>query len=155
MSLGNRIGDDLKKAMKGRDKVKTAVLRMLRSRIQEAEVERRGKEGRDYALTEDELTGVVSAYAKQRRESIRSYRDAGREDLAAKEEAELAILGDYLPKQLAPEEIRSIVQEAIRECAASSAGDLGKVMSLVMPRVRGVAGGKAVNQIARELLAGK
>ncbi len=154
MSLGEKIADDLKKAMKAGDRARTGVLRMLRSRIQEAEVERRGKEGRDAVLTEEELTGIVSTYAKQRRDSIVSYREGGREDLVTKEEAELAIVGDYLPKQLGPEEIRGIVREAIQECQASSPRDLGKVMSLVMPRVRGSADGKAVNQIARELLSG-
>jgi len=152
MGLKERIADDLKTAMKGGDKLRTGVIRMVRSRLQEAEVARRGKEGRDYVLTDEETTAVVSAYGKQRRDSIDSYRDGGREDLAVKEEAELAILQDYLPEPIGPEQLKKIIQEAIGECGATSPRDLGKVMQLVMPRVKGAADGKTVNQIARELL---
>ena len=127
---------------------------MVRSRVQEAEIARRAVEGRDYALTEEEITTAISAYAKQRRDSIQSYQECGREDLAKKEAAELAILQGYLPEQLDPEAIRKLVREAIQEARASSPRDMGKVMQLVMPRVRGAADGKAVNQIVKELLSG-
>jgi uncharacterized protein YqeY len=155
MSIQERITEQLKAAMKEGDKVRLGVLRMVRSRLQEKEVERRAKEGRDYKLTEEEMVQVVASYAKQRRDSIDSYRQGGREDLAEREEAELALLQEYLPKQLSPEEIRSIVQEAIAECNASSPRDMGAVMQRVMPRVKGAADGKAVNQIVRELLSPK
>jgi uncharacterized protein YqeY len=155
MPIQERITDQLKAAMKAGDKVHLGVLRMVRSRIQEKEVERRAKEGRDYKLTEEEVVQVIAAYAKQRRDSISSYREGGREDLAAREEAELALLQEYLPRQLSPEEISDIVQEAIAECNASSPKEMGAVMQKVMPRVKGAADGKVVNRIVRELLAPK
>ena len=154
MPVAERIVEQIKAAMKGGDKVRLGVLRMVKSRLQEAEVAGRAKKGRDYTLTDDEAVQVVAAYAKQRRDSIDSYRDGGREDLATKEEAELAILQEYLPKQLSPGDVRGIVQEAIGESKASSMKDIGAVMQLVMPRVKGAADGKLVNQIARELLTG-
>ena len=153
MKLDERIAADLKKAMKARERLRTATLRMVRSRIQEAVVNRRGEKGRDYVLSDDEVVQVVSTYAKQRRDSIDSYRSGGREDLAAKEEAELALLQEYLPKPLSPDDIRGIARTAIEETGASSAGDLGKVMQRVMSQVKGAADGKIVNQIVRELLS--
>jgi len=154
MSLRERIADDLKVAMKAGQKERTAVLRMLRARIQEAEVQRRGQEGRDYVLTEDEVSGAIASYAKQRRDSIASYRDCGRDDLAAREEAELRVIQEYQPAQLAEAEIRAVVAEAIAESGARTSKDLGKVMKLAMPKLQGAADGKEVNRIARELLAG-
>ena len=154
MNLGERIAADLKSAMKDGRKERTAVLRMVRARIQEAEVRRRGEKGRDYALTDDEVTAAIAAYAKQRRDSIQSYRECGREDLAAREEAELAILEEYLPARLDAAAIRQVVAAAIAESGASSPKDLGRVMKLAMPKLQGAADGKEVNRIARELLAG-
>lgn len=154
MSLDQRIRDDLTRAMKAADKMRTATLRMVRSKIQEAEVKRRGEKGRDYVLKDDEVVEVLAAYAKQRRDSIESYRQGGREDLVAKEEAELALLQEYLPKQLSEDDVRQILRDAIAETGALTAADLGKVMAKVMPKVKGVADGKLVNRIARELLIG-
>ena len=154
MSLAERIVEDLKKAMKAKDRLRTGTLRMVRSRIQEAEVKRRGEKGRDYVLTDDEVTQVLSSYGKQRRDSIRSYREAGREDLAEKEASELAFLEEYLPRQLSEDEVREVVRKAIEETGASSASDMGKVMQRVMPSVKGAADGQVVNQIVRDLLAG-
>jgi len=152
MSIKSRIAEDTKTAMKAGEKDRVATLRMLRSRMQEAEVRGRGTEGRDFELDEDAELQVVSSYAKQRRESIESYRNAGREDLASKEAAELAIVQEYLPKQLGADEIREIVKQAIGEVGATAPEDMGAVMKVVMPRLKGVADGKAVNQIVRELL---
>lgn len=153
MSLEARIAEEMKQAMKRGDRERTAVLRMVRSRIQEAAVKARAERGRDAALSEDEVVGVIASYAKQRRDSIDSYRQGGREDLAEKEEAELAMLQDYLPAQLSEDELRQIVAETIREAGASSAADMGKVMGKVMPRVQGKADGKLVNRLVREMLA--
>ena len=138
--------------MKARDTVRLGVVRMLKARMQEAEVEKRAEKGAGYALEDAEALAVISAYAKQRRDSIEAYRQGGREDLAAKEEAELAIIQQYLPAQLSEADVRRLVSEAIAESAASSAKDMGAVMKLVMPKVKGVADGKLVNQIVRELL---
>jgi hypothetical protein len=153
MSLEGRIAEDMKQAMKQGDRERTAVLRMVRSRIQEATVKARGERGRDAALSEEEVVQVIASYAKQRRDSIEGYRQGGREDLAKKEEAELGVLQDYLPEQLTEAELREIVADAVREAGASSAADMGKVMGKVMPRVKGKADGKLVNRLVREMLA--
>jgi uncharacterized protein YqeY len=155
MSINEQLGEQLKAAMKSGDKVRLGVLRMVRSRVQEAEVAARAKKGRDYTLSDEETTEVIAAYAKQRRDSIDSYRDGGREEMAKQEEAELAMLQEYLPKQLSEEEVRTIVQEAVTACNATSSQQMGAVMGKVMPQVKGLADGKLVNQIVREILAGK
>jgi len=152
MTLKERIVSDITASMKARDTVRLGVVRMLKARMQEAEVEKRAEKGAGYALEDAEALAVISAYAKQRRDSIEAYRQGGREDLAAKEEAELAIIQQYLPAQLSEADVRRLVSEAIAESAASSAKDMGAVMKLVMPKVKGVADGKLVNQIVRELL---
>ncbi|HET6373318.1 MAG TPA: GatB/YqeY domain-containing protein [Candidatus Polarisedimenticolia bacterium] len=155
MSLKQRITDDLKAAMKSGDRDRLEALRMIKARILEAEVDQRAAKGREYELSDPEAIQVIAAYAKQRRDSIDSYRQAGREDLASKEEAELAMVREYLPAQLSADEVRRIVKEAIDASGASSPKDMGAVMKLVMPKVKGAADGKLVNQIVGELLAGK
>jgi uncharacterized protein YqeY len=152
MSLKERIGEDMKAAMKAGDKERVGVLRMLRAKVLEAEVAAREKQGRDHQATDDEVIGAVSSYAKQRKDSIEAFRSAGREDLALREEAELEIVREYLPRPLGAEEIRAIVAQAIEEAGAKSAKDMGAVMKLVMPRVRGGADGKQVQEIVRALL---
>src|SRR6058998_3437518 len=109
MTIKQRIAADLTAAMKAKDAARLGVIRMLKSRMMEAEVEQRGKKGTGYELEDPEALAVIHAYAKQRRDSIEAYRQAKREDLAAKEEAELAIIQEYLPAQLSSEEVRRIV----------------------------------------------
>ena len=152
MSTRERLDADMRTAMKAGDKARLSVIRMLRSKMQEAEVAGRGKEGPDYALYEEAALQAVASYAKQRRESIDSYREAGREELAAAEEAELKIVTEYLPEQLSDDEVRGLVQDAVAEAGATSPKDMGAVMKLVMPQVRGRADGKLVNRIVRECL---
>ncbi len=154
MSLKERVEADLKEAMKARDKEKLAVLRMVRSKFQEAEIAARAKQGVDHQLSDEEVLEVLTRYGKQRRESADSYRQGGREDLAAQEEAELAIVQGYLPEQLSEEALREIVAAAVAESGATSARDMGKVMKLVMPKTKGKADGKQVNAIVRELIGG-
>lgn len=155
MSIKRRIMEDLKSALKAGNKEQLSTLRMVKSRIQEAEVRLRTEKGVTYELDDEEATQVLSAYAKQRRDSIESYRQAGREDLAAREESELAVVQGYLPRQLSADEIREIVRDAIQEVGASSPRDMGAVMKAVMPRVRGAADGKLVNQTVREMLSAR
>lgn len=155
MSISEQFSEQIRVAMKSGDKLRLGVLRMVRSRMQEAEVAGRAKKGRDYKLGDEEAVQVIAAYAKQRRDSIDSYRAGGREEMAVQEEAELAVLQEYLPKQLSEEAIRTIVQEAVTACDATSLQDMGAVMAKVIPQVKGVADGKLVNGIVRELLAGK
>ena len=150
--IKHKLMDDLKVSMKSGDKLRTGCLRMLRSKVLEREVALRPKKGTDYELEDEEALQVISTYAKQRKDSIESYRQGGREDLATKEEAELKIIEEYLPEQMSADELRPIVDEVVAECGASSPKDMGQVMKLVMARVRGSADGKVVNQIVREKL---
>lgn len=152
MNLKERISVDTKQALKSGDKQRVSVLRMVTSKILEKEVELRTKKGRDYKLDDDETIEVITSYAKQRRQSIDSYRDAGRQDLAGNEEKELLLLQEYLPKQLSEAEIEGFVDEAIAETGATSIKDLGSVMRALMPKVKGAADGKVVNQIVRTKL---
>jgi uncharacterized protein YqeY len=152
MSLMARLDDDLKQALKGGDKLRVSGIRMLKARIQERLVAARAKEGPDARLDDAAILDVIAAYAKQRRDSIDSYREGGRDDLARREEAELEIVARYLPAQMSEEEVRQVVREAIAEAGATSPRDLGAVMKLAMPRVKGSADGKLVNRLARELL---
>lgn len=152
MSLRQKIEDDLKTALKAGDKLRLSCLRMVKSKVQEKQVALRGKEGPEAKLSESDVTNVVSAYAKQRRDSIESYEQGGREDLAANERAELEILTDYLPQQMGEDEVAVIVDEAVRESGASEPKDMGAVMKLVMPKVKGRADGKLVNRIVQSRL---
>lgn len=149
MSLAEQIQSDLTRAMKARDQRATATLRMVVAAIRNARV----AEGRTGDVTDDEVTDLIAKEAKKRQESIAAYRDAGRDELAATEEAELEILRRYLPEPLSEEELGAIVDEAIAETGASEPGDLGRVMSMVMPRVKGRADGKRVNELVRDRLS--
>jgi uncharacterized protein len=153
MSIKQVIADDLKAAMKLRAQGRVDALRMARARMLEAEVALRAEMGREYELSDDEAIKALSGYAKQRRDSIESYRQAGREDLAAQEEAELAIIQEYLPRQLSEEEVRALVRAAIASTGATSTKQMGQVMKEVMPQVQGAADGKLVSRIVNELLS--
>ena len=152
MALDERLAADMKLALKARDSPRLNCIRMLRSKIQEKTVAARSKRGIDAKLSDDEITEVISAYAKQRRDSIEAFQSAGREERAAAEQAELEIIQEYLPQQLSEAELEGLVREAIAETGASSAKDMGGLMKLVMPKVKGRADGKQVNQVARRLL---
>ena len=152
MSIKKRLDADMKDAMKKREQQRLGCIRMLKSKLQERELALRGKHGTDYQITDEEALSVISTYAKQRRDSIESYRQGGRDDLVAAEEAELAIVTDYLPPQLSADELRGMIREAITESGAQSIKDLGQVMRILMPRTKGAADGKLVNQLVRELL---
>lgn len=154
MDLRARIEDDVKQAMRDGRKDDVAVLRMLKSKLQEREVALRSDRGRDYRIDDEEATRAVAAYAKQRRDSIASYREAGRDDLADREARELALVEGYLPKQLGDDELRALVRAAIEETGATEARQMGLVMKAVMPKLEGRADGKRVNAVVRELLAG-
>lgn len=149
MGLKEQINEDVKTAMKAKDEVRLGVLRMLKAKIQEAEVAARGNKKE---LTEDDVQDVVTKYAKQVRESVDSFEKAGRDDLLQSAQAELKIVEGYLPEQISEDEIREIVKSAVEETGASSMKDMGNVMKIVMPKVKGRADGKQVNQIVRELL---
>lgn len=144
--LKEEIQKHLKEAMKSKDEVKVRTLRMVIAALKNFEVEKMGE------ATDEEVIQIIQKEAKRRREAIEEYKNAGREDLAQSEEEELKILMEYLPKQMTEDEIRSLALEVIKEVGASSLKDLGKVMKVIMPKVKGRADGKVVNRIVREIL---
>jgi uncharacterized protein len=146
MSFLSRVDSDLKAAMKSSDALKVSVLRMLKASLKNKQIET-GKE-----LTDDEVVSALSTAAKQRKESIEQYSKGGRADLADKEAAELGIIQSYLPEQLSPEDLDRIIVEAINETVAEGKKDMGKVMRIVMPRVKGAADGKMVSQRVKDLM---
>ena len=151
--MKKRIVDDLKAAMKARDQLRLDTLRMVKAKIQEKEIELRTKKGKDHVLEDEDILQVLISSAKQRRDSIESFRSGGREELAAKEEAELAFIQEYLPQQLSDEDLERSVQEAVEETGAASPKDMGKVMKAVMTKVKGQADGKRINAMVRKLLS--
>jgi hypothetical protein len=153
MSIRDRLDADMKKAMKSRDQGRVNCIRMLKSKLLEREVAMRAGKGADYRIEDGEAQAAISAYAKQRRDSIESFRQAGRDDLAEAEQAELEVVGGYLPEPLTPEQLEALIRQAIEESGATSVKDLGAVMKLVMPKTKGLADGKAVNQLVRHLLS--
>lgn len=155
MPIKQVIMEDIKSAMMSGDKRRLEALRMARARMIEAEVDLRAKMGRDYELPDEEAIKVLATLAKQRKESIESFRKGGREDLVKGEEAELAVLQEYLPEPLDEEELRGIVDEAIAEAGAASPRDMGAVMKILMPRVQGRADGKLVSRLVTQALSGK
>ena len=146
MSLLSRLNDDMKTAMKAKDKESLQVIRMIKSSIQNEQI----KEVHD--LTEEEELTVLSREMKQRRDSLHEFEEAGRDDLAEKVKSEIVIVEKYMPEQLSDEEIRQLVQEAITQTGASSMKEFGKVMGAIMPKVKGKADGNQVNAIVKELL---
>ena len=147
MSLQDRVQTDIAVAMRGGDALRRDVLRMVASAAYNLEK----REGRP--LTDDEYLAVLSREVKTRRESVEAFRSGGRIDLAEKEEAEIAIIGEYLPAALTEDEIASLVQEGIAATAASSARDMGKVMGWLAPRTRGRADGKHLSELVVRALA--
>jgi len=147
MSLSQKIIEDLKEAMKAKDEVRLSCLRMIKSNLKNKQVEK----GRE--LTDEEIQAVISSMIRKGREAVKEFRQGDREDLAVKEEEEVEIFYRYLPEQLKPDEIESILQETISELSADSPRDLGKVMKAAMIRMAGKAQGKEVNEIARRLLS--
>lgn len=146
MSLFQDIELDFKDAFKRSDKVKVSVLRMAKAAMKNRQIEK-GEE-----LSDEDVLSVLSTMAKQRRESIEQFSRGGREELASKEKEELEIILSYMPAQMGADEIDQIIREAISETSAQGLQDLGKIMRIVMPRTKGAADGKAVNQRVRELL---
>jgi uncharacterized protein YqeY len=148
VSLRDRIQTDIAVAMRGGDSLRRDTLRMAVSAAYN--VEKRNQ----HPLTEDELLAVLSREVKTRRESVEAFRGGGREDLATKEEAEIAILSEYLPEALTEADIAGLIREAIAATGAGSARDMGKVMGWLAPRTRGRADGKYVSELVVRALAG-
>jgi uncharacterized protein len=147
MSLNERITEAMKEAMRAKDSVRLNAIRLLRSAIKNREIEARQE------LDDQAVTSVLSSLVKQRRESAQVYRDNDRIDMAEKEEAEIAILQEFLPTQLSEEEIRAIIEAAVAETGAASMKDMGKVMKIVSSQTLGRADGRVVSELVKARLS--
>lgn len=148
MDILKKINEDLITSMKSKDELKTTTLRMIKSAAKNAEIAKRGKGD----LTEEDIMGVLSTMVKQRKESAEQYEKANRKDLADKENTEISIIQEYLPKQLTTEELDAIIKSTIQETGVTGMKEIGKLMKELMPKVKGKADGKLVNQRIKEIL---
>ena len=145
--LKQKLTDDLKQAMRDRDKVKLSVIRLVMAAIKNAEI------ARQTTLDDTDILGIIAKEARQRRESIEAFRQGNRQDLVTQEEAELAILQQYLPQQMSREEIIAEARRVIEEVGAGGPGDKGKVMPKLIAQLKGKADGREINAVVTELLA--
>ena len=150
MSLKDTLKENLKQAMLNRDEVKTSTIRMLHSPIKNFEI---AKGGAGSSATEEEDLGLIQKEIKQRQDSIESFKAGNREDLVQKETQEMQILRSYLPPQLSVEEIKSLVDQAVKSSGAVSIADMGKVMGILMPQIKGKADGSLVSKIVKDQLS--
>ena len=149
MSLLKRLDEDLRAAMKRSDTVSLSALRMAKAAIKNVQIDK------GHELSDEEIVSVLSTMAKQRRDSIEQFSRCNREDLAEKERQELSVLQSYMPAQLSPDELEKLIIQAIQESSARSEADMGRVMKLLMPKIKGVADGKWVNTRVKELLSSR
>lgn len=151
-ALKDRLRQDLTTAMKARDDVRSSTIRMVLTAITNAEVS--GKEARE--LSDDDIVGVLSTEAKKRREAAQAFAEGGREEMAAKEKAEAAVIADYLPEQLGEDAVEALVSAAVEQVGAAGEGmrAMGKVMGVVSPQTKGRADGGAVAAEVRRQLGG-
>jgi uncharacterized protein YqeY len=149
VSLRDRLDIELKAAMRSNDALRRDALRMVLAAVQRAE-----KEGK-HRLADEEMLGVLARELKVRHESLDTFRAGDREDLVAREVAAIAVVSEFMPEPLSEAELRAVVEAAIAESGAASPRDIGKVMSILSPRTRGRADGKAVSQLVTQLLAAR
>lgn len=148
MTLEERIQKDLVLAMKNRQENALVALRSIKTAIQNEKTN-----GTYHELTDADVVGIIQKLVKQRKESMDIYSQAGRNELADKEQKEMLVLMEYVPKQLTEEEVEEKVKEIIAETGASSMKDMGKVMGLATQRMKGLAEGKTISQIVKNLLS--
>lgn len=146
MEIQDRLSEDLKTAMKAKEKVKVETIRMVRAQLKDFQIAKR-----DELTEEDEISVVINA-AKMRKEALELYEKSDRQDLIDRERQELEIISAYLPAQLSKEEVDRVVLKVMQEVGASSPQDMGKVMGAAMKELRGKADGKMVQEIVREKL---
>ena len=146
-SSKDKVLEDIKTAMKAKDKERLGTLRLISSAIKQREVDDRVE------LDDEGVLGVLEKMVKQRKESITQYKDAGREDLLEKEEAELVIISEYMPEALPAEEVESLIRKAIDETGASSMKDMGKVMGILKGQLQGRADMSAVSSQIKSMLS--
>jgi uncharacterized protein YqeY len=147
MSLLERLNEDMKQAMRNKEKEKLTVIRMIKASLQNEAI-KLGEE-----LNEEQELTVLSREVKQRKDSLHEFEKAGREDLVEKIRTELQYVELYMPKQLSEEEVSKIVAETVTETGASSKADMGKVMAAIMPKVKGKADGSLVNKLVQQHLS--
>jgi len=147
-SLSARINDDVKAAMKAKDKARLGVLRLITAAIEQREVDER------ITLNDEQVLAVLEKMIKQRKDSITQYEKAGRDELAQQEAFEIGIIQDYMPEQLSDDEIDALIAEAISSSGAESMKDMGKVMGLLKPKLAGRADMGKVSQIIKKQLSG-
>jgi len=148
MSLKDSLTADMKQAMKDKEagKLRLSVIRMVRASIKNVEIDRKKE------LSEDEVLDVLAKEVKMRRDALEEFKKGNRPDLVEGLEQEIAILMHYLPEQLTEAEVRALVAEAVAQSGAAGPKDMGKVMAVLMPKVKGKADGKLVNTVVKELL---
>ncbi|HLU21266.1 MAG TPA: GatB/YqeY domain-containing protein [Bacillaceae bacterium] len=148
MGLLGRLNEDMKQAMKNKEKDKLSVVRMLKAALQNESI----KLGKQELSEEEELT-VLSREVKQRKDSLQEFEKAGRDDLVQKIQSELEYVNIYMPEQLSEDEVEAIVKSAIAETGATSKSDMGKVMGVLMPKVKGKADGSLVSKLVQRHLS--
>ena len=146
MSLKQKLQEDLKSSMKNKDTVKKSVITLIRASIKQYEVDNRVE------LQDDEIVDLIAKQLKQTRDSREEFAKAGRDDLVSKAEAEIEVLKEYLPQQLSEEELNEIVISTISEVGATSMKDMKKIMTSIMPKVKGRADGKLINELVKKNL---
>jgi uncharacterized protein YqeY len=144
--LKEKLNGDLKQALKGGDKVRRSVIRLVLSAVHNAEIARQA------ALEDSDILGVIAKEVRQRHESIEAFKQGNRPDLVSNEEAELAILEQYLPQQMTRDEIVAEARQIIEEVGAEGPGDKGKVMPRLIAQLKGKADGREINAVVTELL---
>ena len=145
--LKERLSDDLRQAMRAGDRVRRSVLRLVLAAVQNAEIARQA------ALEDSDVLGIIAKEARQHEESIEAFKQGNRHDLVAQQEAEMAVLSEYLPRQMTRDEIIAEVRRVIGEVGAQGPGDKGKVMPKLIPQLKGRADGREINAIVTELLS--
>jgi uncharacterized protein len=148
VTLKERLNQDMKDSLKAHDSARLSAIRMIISAVRNKEIDSRKD------MDDEGVLSVLSTSAKQRRESIEQYEKAGRQDLVDKEKAELEVIMSYMPQQMGRAEIEALVKEAVAESGATGPGDMGKVMKVLMPKVKGRADGKLVNEVVKAVLGG-
>jgi uncharacterized protein YqeY len=149
MSIADSLTEDLKRALKAGDKNTVSVIRMIKSAIQNKEIEK------GESFSEEDILSVLQSLIRQSRESLEQFSLGKRMDLAEKEAHDISVIQSYLPRQLSREEIENIIKETVHETGAKDPGDMGKVMKALMPKVKGQADGKVVSNLVKKALAGE
>ena len=147
MSLKEKLDSDLKQAMRSGDKVRRSVIRLALAAVKNAEI------AQQTTLEDTDILGIIAKEVRLRQESIEAFKQGNRQDLVSQEEAEMAVLQEYLPEQISREEVMAAAHQVIKEVGAGGPGDKGKVMSRLIPQLKGKADGREINAVVTELLS--